>query len=264
MNNNSLSNFVAFDNPEFGQIRTVEIGNEPWFVGKDVADILGYQNGSRDVNRHVDEEDRQKTMVFDGNQEKETIIINESGLYSLILASKLPNAKQFKHWITADVIPSIRKHGAYATPATIENIINNPDFGIKLLQSLKEEQEKNKTLAAENEVMKPKALFADAVATADTSILIGDLAKLIRQNGYDIGQNRLFGWLRDNGYLVKHGDAYNMPTQKSMDLGLFEVKERTIGNPDGSTRITRTTKVTGKGQQYFINKFLGGVKCSGT
>jgi anti-repressor protein len=121
-----------------------------------------------------------------------------------------------------------------------------------------------KQISAQNEEMKPKALFADAVATADTSILIGDLAKLIRQNGYDIGQNRLFGWLRDNGYLVKHGDAYNMPTQKSMDLGLFEVKERTIGNPDGSTRITRTTKVTGKGQQYFINKFLGGAKCSAT
>ena len=125
-------------------------------------------------------------------------------------------------------------------------------------------QDQVKQISAQNEEMKPKALFADAVATADTSILIGDLAKLIRQNGYDIGQNRLFGWLRDNGYLVKHGDAYNMPTQKSMDLGLFEVKERTIGNPDGSTRITRTTKVTGKGQQYFINKFLGGVKCSGT
>lgn len=125
-------------------------------------------------------------------------------------------------------------------------------------------QDQVKQISAQNEEMKPKALFADAVATADTSILIGDLAKLIRQNGYDIGQNRLFGWLRDNGYLVKHGDAYNMPTQKSMDLGLFEVKERTIGNPDGSTRITRTTKVTGKGQQYFINKFLGGVTCSGT
>lgn len=125
-------------------------------------------------------------------------------------------------------------------------------------------QDQVKQISAQNEEMKPKALFADAVATADTSILIGDLAKLIRQNGYDIGQNRLFGWLRDNGYLVKHGDAYNMPTQKSMDLGLFEVKERTIGNPDGSTRITRTTKVTGKGQQYFINKFLGGAKCSAT
>ena len=118
-------------------------------------------------------------------------------------------------------------------------------------------QDQVRQISAQNEEMKPKALFADAVATADTSILIGDLAKLIRQNGYDIGQNRLFGWLRDNGYLVKHGDAYNMPTQKSMDLGLFEVKERTIGNPDGSTRITRTTKVTGKGQQYFICKFLG-------
>lgn len=125
-------------------------------------------------------------------------------------------------------------------------------------------QDQVKQISAQNEEMKPKALFADAVATADTSILIGDLAKLIRQNGYDIGQNRLFGWLRDNGYLVKHGDAYNMPTQKSMDLGLFEVKERTIGNPDGSTRITRTTKATDKGQQYFINKFLGGVTCSGT
>ena len=260
----SLANFAVFNNPEFGQIRTVEIDGEPFFVGRDVAKTLGYANPNDALAKHVDEEDKGVAKRDTPGGAQDLAVINESGLYSLILASKLPNAKRFKHWITADVIPSIRKHGAYATPATIENIINNPDFGIKLLQSLKEEQEKNKTLAAENEVMKPKALFADAVATADTSILIGDLAKLIRQNGYDIGQNRLFGWLRDNGYLVKHGDAYNMPTQKSMDLGLFEVKERTIGNPDGSTRITRTTKVTGKGQQYFINKFLGGAKCSAT
>lgn len=260
----SLTNFAAFNNPEFGEIRTVEIDGEPWFVGKDVAEALGYSNTRDSLSKHVEPEDKDVAKCDTPGGTQELAVINESGLYSLILASKLPNAKQFKHWITADVIPSIRKHGAYATPATIENIINNPDFGIKLLQSLKEEQEKNRTLAAQNEEMKPKALFADAVATADTSILIGDLAKLIRQNGYDIGQNRLFGWLRDNGYLVKHGDAYNMPTQKSMDLGLFEVKERTIGNPDGSTRITRTTKVTGKGQQYFINKFLGGAKCSAT
>ena len=116
--------------------------------------------------------------------------------------------------------------------------------------------EQNKALAADNEQMKPKALFADAVASADTSILIGDLAKLIRQNGVLIGQKRLFTWMRDNGYLMKGGTSYNMPTQKSMELGIFEVKERTIQNPDGSARITRTTKVTGKGQQYFVNCFL--------
>lgn len=252
-----MNEIQIFNNPEFGEVRTVEIDGEPWFVGKDVAESLGYEKARNAIAAHVDPEDKKDAPIqgpLGGTQAM--TIINESGLYSLILSSKLPNAKLFKHWITADVIPSIRKHGAYATPATIENIINNPDFGIQLLQSLKEEQEKNKQLAADNEQMKPKALFADAVASADTSILIGDLAKLIRQNGVLIGQKRLFAWMRDNGYLMKCGTSYNMPTQKSMELGIFEVKERTIQNPDGSARITRTTKVTGKGQQYFVNCFL--------
>lgn len=252
-----MNEIQIFNNPEFGEIRTAEIDGEPWFVGKDVAELLGYEKARNAIAAHVDPEDKKDAPIqgpLGGTQAM--TIINESGLYSLVLTSKLPNAKQFKHWVTADVIPSIRKHGAYATPATIENIINNPDFGIRLLQSLKEEQEKNKALAADNEQMKPKALFADAVASADTSILIGDLAKLIRQNGVMIGQKRLFAWMRDNGYLMKGGTSYNMPTQKSMELGIFEVKERTIQNPDGSARITRTTKVTGKGQQYFVNKFL--------
>ncbi|UWY23628.1 phage antirepressor [Lacticaseibacillus paracasei] len=238
------------------QVRTLNADNEPMFVGKDVADILGYQNGSRDVNNHVEEEDRLKYQIGTSGQAREMTLINESGLYSLVLSSKLPTAKEFKHWVTHEVLPSIRKHGAYMTPETIEKAIYDPDFIINLATQLKNEQAKTAALKADNETMKPKALFADAVATSHTSILIGDLAKLIRQNGVDIGQNRLFAWLREHGYLIGSGDRRNMPTQRAMDLGLFDIKERTFQNPDGSVRITKTTKVTGKGQQYFINKFL--------
>lgn len=238
------------------QVRTVLFDNEPMFVGKDVADILGYQNGSRDVNTHVEKEDRLKYQIGTSGQAREMTIINESGLYSLVISSKLPTAKEFKHWVTHEVLPSIRKHGAYMTPETIEKAIYDPDFIINLATQLKNEQAKTAELKADNETMKPKALFADAVATSHTSILIGDLAKLIRQNGVDIGQNRLFAWLREHGYLIGSGDRRNMPTQRAMDLGLFDIKERTFQNPDGSVRITKTTKVTGKGQQYFINKFL--------
>ena len=252
-----MNEIKIFENTEFGAVRTIEINGEPYLVGKDVADILGYQNGSRDINRHVDEEDRHKVMLFDGNQDKETIIINESGLYSLILSSKMPNAKKFKHWVTSDVLPSIRKHGAYMTEKTLEQAITDPDFLIKLATELKNEQAKRKELETKVAEDKPKVLFADAVETAQTSILVGDLAKLIKQNGVDIGQKRLFAYLRENGYLIKNGGSKNMPTQKSMEMNLFEVKERTINNPDGTVRITKTTKVTGKGQTYFINKFLG-------
>lgn len=238
------------------QVRMVLFDNEPMFVGKDVADILGYQNGSRDVNTHVEKEDRLKYQIGTSGQAREMTIINESGLYSLVISSKLPTAKEFKHWVTHEVLPSIRKHGAYMTPETIEKAIYDPDFIINLATQLKNEQAKTAALKADNETMKPKALFADAVATSHTSILIGDLAKLIRQNGVDIGQNRLFAWLREHGYLIGSGDRRNMPTQRAMDLGLFDIKERTFQNPDGSVRITKTTKVTGKGQQYFINKFL--------
>jgi len=239
------------------QVRTVLVDDQPMFVGKDVAEVLGYSNTRDALNVHVDTEDKNTVAIHDGNKgNPNQTIINESGLYSLVLSSKLPTAKEFKHWVTHEVLPSIRKHGAYMTPETIEKAIYNPDFIINLATQLKAEQAKTAALTADNETMKPKALFADAVATSHTSILIGDLAKLIRQNGVDIGQNRLFGWLRDHGYLISSGDRRNMPTQRAMDLELFEVKERTFQNPDGSVRITKTTKVTGKGQQYFINKFL--------
>lgn len=246
-------NEVQLFNFENHEVRSLLINSNPWFVGKDVADVLGYQNGSRDINRHVDEEDRHKVMIFDGKQDKETIIINESGLYSLILSSKLESAKRFKRWVTSEVLPQIRKSGAYLTDEKAYDITHNPNSLADLLLQAGEQLKKKDIVINE---MKPKALFADAVASSHTSILVGDLAKLIKQNGYDIGQNRLFAWMKDNGYLIKGGDRKNMPTQKSMELGLFEVKERTIANPDGSVRITRTPKVTGKGQQYFINKFL--------
>ena len=246
-----------FQNEEFGRIRTfVTEDGIPWFVGKDVADNLGYQNGSRDINRHVDAEDRRKAMVFDGNQDKETILINESGLYSLILGSKLPKAKEFKRWVTAEVLPAIRKTGGYVndTAQFVESYFGQLEPSQK--HALTMMFEESKRMSAQLKEQAPKVLFANAVETAHNSILIGDLAKIIRQNGVDIGQKRLFEWLRQNGYLIKDGQSKNMPTQKAMEMSLFEVKESTINNPDGSVRITRTTKVTGKGQTYFVKKFL--------
>ena len=243
-----------FKNEEFGSIRTLELNDEPWFVGKDIAEVLGYQNGSRDVNRHVDNEDKQKKMVFDGNQNKETILINESGLYSLILSSKLPSAKKFKRWVTSEVLPAIRKHGAYMTDQKAYDITHNKDaLADLLLQAANQLKEKDLVI----QEMKPKALFADCVSSSNDAILIGELAKLMNQNGVKIGQNRLFAWMRENNYLCSKGDRYNLPTQKAMDLKLFKVTERTVNNPDGSVRLTRTTLVTGKGQVYFINKFCG-------
>lgn len=247
---------VQMFNFKGSQVRTVLIDSKPYFVGKDVAKILGYSRPTDTIRKHVDEEDKGVAKLETPGGLQKIMVVNESGLYSLIISSKLPQAKQFKHWVTSEVLPSIRKHGAYATPQTIENIIDNPDFGIKLLQKLKSEQDKNKKLESQNKAMKPKALFADAVETSDTSILVGQLAKLLKQNGVDIGQNKLFKYLRDNHYLGKRGEYYNMPTQYSMEMGLFEIKERTIQNPDGSVKTVRTTKVTGKGQTYFVNKFL--------
>lgn len=251
-----MNNISTFNNPAFGSVRAVSINNEPYFVGKDVAEVLEYQNGSRDINRHVDAEDRRKAMVFDGNQDKETILINESGLYSLILSSKLPKAKGFKRWVTAEVLPAIRKTGGYVndTAQFVENYFGQLEPNQK--HALTMMFDESKRMSAQLKEQAPKVLFANAVETAHNSILIGDLAKIIRQNGVDIGQKRLFEWLRQNGYLIKDGQSKNMPTQKAMEMSLFEVKESTINNPDGSVRVTRTTKVTGKGQTYFVKKFL--------
>lgn len=181
------------------------------------------------------------------------VIINESGMYSLILGSRLVNAKKFKHWVTSEVLPSIRKTGGYNLPQTYAE-------ALRALADKADEAERlmlvNHKLEEQNARMRPKEIFADAVAASKTSILIGELAKIITQNGYQIGQKRLFTWLRENGYLMKYGTSKNMPTQRYVEQGLFEIKESNLQNPDGSVRITKTTKVTGKGQQYFINKFL--------
>ena len=248
-----MNEIKIFDNPEFGKVRTMEINGEPYFVGKDVAEILGYSNTRDALTKHVDSEDKNTVAICDGKGNPNQTVINESGLYSLILSSKLPKAKEFKRWVTSEVLPSIRKHGAYA----VDELLNDPEFAIKTFTALKEERERSKRLSEQIEADKPKVIFADSVSAAKSSILIGDLAKILKQNGVDIGQKRLFGWLRDNGYLIKSGSSKNMPTQKAAEMGLFEVKVSTVNNPDGSIRETKTTKVTGKGQVYFVNKFLG-------
>ena len=247
-----------FSNDQFGQLRTVIIKNEPWFVGKDVASALGYAKPENALAAHVNGDDKTTTSIqgSGSNYKTTATIINESGLYSLVFGSKLESAKEFKHWVTHDVLPTIRKHGAYATPDTLDKMIASPEFGIKLLTALKEEQEKNGKLSAELDAAQPSIVFAKAVSASDTSILIGGLAKLIKQNGIDIGQKRLFQWMRDKGYLIKAGNDKNIPTQRSMEMGLFEVKEGSYVDGDGVNRTTRTTKVTGKGQIYFINKFM--------
>ena len=254
-----MNELQIFKNEEFGEIRTIEVNNQPWFVGKDVADILGYSNGSRDINNHVEEEDRLKYQIGTAGQLREQTLINESGLYSLILSSKLPKAKEFKRWVTSDVLPTIRKTGGYINGS---EAMSDSEIMAKALlvaqKTIEANKEKINQLMSDNERMKPKALFADAVANSDGTILIGELAKLIKQNGYDIGQKRLFAWMRENGYLIKQkGSSYNMPTQRAMEMGLFKIKESSIIQPDGAVRLTRTVKVAGKGQQYFINKFLG-------
>lgn len=249
-----MNEITIFNSEEFGDIRTVTIENKPWFVGKDVAVSLGYKDTSDALKKHVADEDKLTRCFADSGQNRQMYIINESGLYALIFGSKLESAKRFKHWVTSEVLPSIRKHGVYA----VDELLANPEMAIKAFTALKEEREKNKALEADNQRMKPKEIFADAVSTSHTSILIGDLAKLLKQNGVETGQKRLFEWLRENGYLIKRkGADWNMPTQKAMEMKLFEVKESTVNNPDGSVRINKTTKVTGKGQQYFINKFIG-------
>ena len=237
------------------QVRTVTINDEPYFVGKDVATILGYKKPENAIANHVENEDKTTTLIqgTGSNYKSKSVIINESGLYSLILSSKLPTAKEFKHWVTSEVLPAIRKHGAYMTDKKAFDVVHNANGLADLLQQAADQLKAKDIQIAE---MKPKALFADAVSTSNSSILIGQLAKILRQNGVNIGQNRLFAWMRKNGYLGTRGSNRNIPTQRSMELGLFKTKETVINHSDGHTTVNITTKVTGKGQQYFINKFL--------
>lgn len=255
-----MEDIQIFNSKEFGDVRALELNGAPWFVGKDVAEALGYGAGkslANAVSKHVDEEDKGVTEMMTPGGVQKVIIINESGLYSLVLSSKLPSAKKFKHWVTSEVLPTIRRHGAYMTAEALEKAITEPDFLIRLATQLKEEKAKRLEAERKIEADRPKVTFANAVNVSKDGMLLGMLAKLLHQNGVDIGQKRLFQWMRDKGYLMKNGTDKNMPTQKARELGLFKVKERAIDNPDGSVRLTRTTLVTGKGQEYFINKFLG-------
>lgn len=260
-----MNDLQVFRNAEFGELTLLEIDNEPWFVGKEVAEKLGYENTKDSLARHVSVEDRRviqrsentRTLQRSGNTTLEIpnrglTIINESGLYSLILGSKLESAKRFKRWVTSEVLPAIRRTGSYS---------NQPTGGKLLAMAVLEAQ---KLLEAKDEEiarMKPKEIFADSVASSHTSILIGELAKILKANGHETGQKRLFETLRQDGFLIKRkGSDFNMPSQKSMELGLMEIKETAINNPDGSIRLNKTTKVTGKGQIYFVNRYCGNIE----
>lgn len=244
-----MSNEIKiFENEEFGSVRTLEINGEPYFVGKDVTDILGYQNGSRDINRHVDEDDREKVMIFDGNQDKESIIINESGLYSLILSSKLPNAKKFKRWVTSDVLPAIRKTGSYS-------IHNKPDsYTIEdpaaRARRWAEEYEEKKALEAKIEEQKPLVEYAEHIQASKDVIDMKSMAKLASKNGIKIGRNKLFAFLRKRGIL----DKDNIPYASYMDREWFEVVESTYTFSNGEEKITKTTLVKPKGQLGIVRQ----------
>jgi anti-repressor protein len=264
-----VTNIQVFNNEQFGSIRTTGTADEPLFCAADVCKALGYANGRDAVAKHCDEGDVAKCDTPTQSGTQLMTYVNESGLYSLIFGSKLEQAKCFKHWVTKEVLPSIRKHGAYATTQTIDSIIANPDNAIKLLTALKESneraaREREQRLAAEGQVAelekkdienKPKVVYADAVAGSNSSCLIGEMAKMIAQNGYPIGEKRLFQWLRDNHYLCSYGERFNQPYQQYIEQGLFTMKQ-SVYSVNGEMRTRNTTKITGKGQIYFINKFI--------
>ena len=257
-----MNELQIFNSEEFGEIRTITKDNETYFVGKDVAKALGFTNPRDAIATHVFDEDKGVDTIDTPGGKQSMTVINESGVYALVFGSRLESAKRFKHWVTSEVIPSIRKNGGYI--AGQETLSDEELMAKALLVANNKIAERDKIIEqkqARIEQMKPKEIFADAVATSHTSILVGDLAKLICQNGYQIGAKRLFSWLRDNGYLIKRkGADWNMPTQKSLELGLFEIKESTHIGGNGCNVTTRTPKATGKAQIYFINKFLGSEK----
>lgn len=263
-----MNEIKVFENSQFGEIRTTVIDGEPWFVAADVCRVLEIGNPTMAILRL--EEDEKALISIEGLSRGNDTgnIINEPGLYALVLGSRKPEARVFKRWITHDVIPAIRCHGGYMTPEKVEEALLNPDTLIQLATTLKQEREARQLAEVQKQALAekvtadaPKVLFADSVTASKNSILIGELAKLMRQNGFDIGEKRLFDRLRRDGYLCSsRGERWNMPTQRALDMGLFELKKSVISNPDGSVRTTRTTKVTGKGQIYFINKYIGAEK----
>lgn len=249
----------TFSNAAFGEVRTVEHNGKVLFCGKDVATALGYENPGKAVRDHTRQDGGPKRYpIIDAlGRKQEAVFITEGDLYRLIASSKLPSAQKFEAWVFDEVLPTIRRHGVYATQQAAEEFIKNPDALLYTLKALQEEREKTAQLQAQAALDAPKVLFADSVAASKTSILVGQLAKILTQNGFEIGQNRLFAWMRNHGYLSKRrGNDWNMPKQDYVEMGLFEIKESSHSQPDGTVRITKTTKVTGKGQQYFLNKLL--------
>lgn len=244
-----MNNIQLFNSPEFGQIRTITDNDGIYFVGKDVAEILGYANPRKALIDHVDLEDKGVTKCDTPGGVQDLTTINESGLYSLVLSSKLPSAKRFKRWVTSEVLPALRRQGGYM----LANANETPEQIMARALKIADEALKRKDAIIEE--MKPKALFADAVGASDNTCLVGELAKMLRQNGVDIGANRLFERLRNEGFLGKYGSNYNVPTQRSMELGLFRIKETAIQHSDGHVTLQRTPKCTGKGQRYFIKRY---------
>jgi anti-repressor protein len=251
-----MNELQIFNSEEFGQVRTVEINGKPYFVANDVAKALGYVETAKAIRTHCKGVSEMDIPSKGGVQCMK--IIPEGDIYRLIVRSKLPSAEKFEKWVFDEVIPSIRTNGGYIAG---QETLSDEDLMAKaILVAQKKIKERDQIIEQQKqkiEADRPKTIFADAVSASHTSILIGDLAKLICQNGYQIGQKRLFQWMRDNGYLMVSGSSRNMPKQKYVEQGLFEIKESNVQNPDGSVRITRTTKVSGKGQLYFVNKFLG-------
>lgn len=242
---------------EQNEVRTILVNNEPFFVGKDVAETLGYSNTAKAIRDHVDIEDRRsERIVHPSGGTQDSVVINESGLYSLILKSKLPNARKFKRWVTNEVLPSIRKHGAYMTDDALEKALTSPEFGIRLLTELKNERDQKEQAQQQLKAQEPQVVFAKSVEVSQNSVAVKVLATILKQNGVSIGQNRMFQWLREHKYLSSRpGKSWNMPTQKSMDKGLFELKANTYFHNNGVPETNYTPLVTGKGQIYFVNKF---------
>lgn len=248
-----MNELKIFENSEFGRMGVMEIDGKCYFPATECAKMLGYTEPEKAVRMHCKGVSKLDSPSNGGMQKKN--FIPEGDLYRLIVRSKLPSAEKFERWVFDEVLPAIRKHGGYLTQEKVEEALLNPDVLIRLATELKDEREARKALESKVAEDAPKVLFAQAVEQAENSILVGDLAKLIKQNGTDIGQKRLFACLREEGYLGKTGESYNMPTQRAMEMQLFRISERTINNPDGSVRLTRTVKVTGKGQVYFINGY---------
>lgn len=252
-----------FNHPKFGGIEITVIDGKEFFGSTQVAKALGYSNPYDAINRHCKKDGLVKREVIDSiGRLQEMNFITEGNLYRLITHSKLPDCEEFEAWIFDDIMPTIRKHGAYMTPETIEKTLSDPDFIIGLATKLKQANEQNAVLQHKIELDKPKVLFAESLEISQDSILVADLSKLLRQNGIMMGERRLFQWMRENGYLIKSGSEYNMPSQRSMDMKLFEIRVSTRQGSDGTPRIQRTPKVTGKGQIYFLNKFKSTTQAS--